>query len=296
MISGFNQGFIDEINSLRTNPQRYANKLYKYTNYFKGNVLRLPGASSGIKTEEGPAPYTEAGDFLGKQDKLEVLEPSRGLCGIAEDLLKQIQDLDPSDVINVDMEKIIGNHGYFNGNFSRAIDYGGETPEQVLINLIVCDGDSSRGQRGSLLSTDFKRIGIANGYHSMYKRCCVVVYCTEFYNTKEKDDKIYVAQSRNTNDEEEEEENNEKEEEYQGEVLRPRKVIIGRRPDDDEDEEPKEKDKDNLNGLPKGCISISKSSKIVVEGGKKKRITKITKTLENGTKEVETIKEAIDED
>lgn len=38
------------------------------------------------------------------------------------------------------------------------MDFGGETPELVLINLVVSDGDPSRGQRESLLSTDLKKL------------------------------------------------------------------------------------------------------------------------------------------
>lgn len=289
MTSKFNQGVINELNALRTNPKRYANKIYNYTKYFKGNVLRLPGASTGITTEEGPKAYTEAGDFLGTQDRIEGLVPSKGLCGIAQDLLKQIQESDPND-LNVNMEEIIAKHGHFYGNFSRAIDYGGESPEQVLANLIVCDGDASRGQRDSLLSTDFKRVGVANGEHSMYGHCCVIVYCTQFENTKDKDDTIYEQCVKKTeggdNAEEEDEEDD-------GEVLRPRKVMIGKR-DDDEEEDQKEKGGEGENKKTE-VVNVSQSTKIVVEGGKKKKITKITKTLANGMKEVETIKENVEE-
>ena len=64
------------------------------------------------------------------------------------------------------------------------MDFGIETPEQAVINLIVSDGDKSRLQRESLLSTEIKRIGVANGPHKTYRHCTAIVTCTEFENWK----------------------------------------------------------------------------------------------------------------
>jgi hypothetical protein len=38
------------------------------------------------------------------------------------------------------------------------MDFVGETPEMAIINLMVSDGDLSRGQRKSLLSTEIQKI------------------------------------------------------------------------------------------------------------------------------------------
>ena len=196
MSSDFNSGLVDEINFLRTNPHRYANKLQNYTKYFSGKILRLPGSKSGIKTIEGADAYNEAVDYLNKQSRIEAWEASKGLCKIASDLLKEVQTHEPDELNNINVEDIISKYGTFNGNFSRSIDFGGETPEQVLINLLVCDGDPNRGQRDSLLSTDLKVVGVANGKHDIYRRCTVIVCCTQFYNAHEKDDKEYFGMGK----------------------------------------------------------------------------------------------------
>ena len=141
MSSNFNSEIVDEVNALRTNPKRYAIKVLTYKKYFKGDVLRIPGSKAGIKTQEGPAAYTKAGEFLENQSRIEALTPSKGLCKIAEELLRKIKDIDPSDLNSIDMESIITKYGTFSGNFSRAVDFGGETAEQVLVNLVVSDGD-----------------------------------------------------------------------------------------------------------------------------------------------------------
>ena len=304
-MSDFNQELVREINSLRTNPKKYSRTVAKYINYFKGKILRLPGSNAGIKTEEGPDAYREAADFLSKQPRIEALEPSKGLCRIAEDFISAVQQSDPNDLGNIDMEEIINKYGSFGGSFSRAMDFGGETPEQALVNLIVSDGDTSRGQRESLLSTEIKRIGVANGEHETYRHCTAIVTCTEFENEVDDDDNGLLEventnkfQRNKDNDDEEDsrrkkEEPKERREEPKKQVLQnkerePREEKRYNRPQKEEQEEEGEEE------LPPGVASINKTEKIVMENGRKKRITKIIKIMEDGSKQVETSKEVVE--
>ena len=283
----FNEGLVNEINMLRTNPKRYANKVAKYCDYFKGKVLKLPGSNAGIKTEEGADAYKEAADFLSQQSRIEPFEPSKGLCKIAEEFLNEVQKCDPEDLGNIDMEEIIAKHGSFSGNFSRAMDFGGETPEQVLTNLIVSDGDPSRGQRESLLSTDIKKVGVANGKHNTYRHCTVIVSCTKFDNTIDSDDREFFGGSEVNEDE--------PKQSGDGRTLKPRKVVLKNDANNQGyNQENDQGGQDDEEELPAGCVSVNKQEKIVVEGGKKKKVIKITRIMEDGTKEVETIKESID--
>ena len=88
--------------------------------------------------------------------------------------------MDPSSVGDINMDEIIDRHGEFNGNFSRAMEFGANTSEQVVINLVVSDGDKSRGQRDSLLNGNLKIVGVATGKHEIYRTCTVIVSCTQF--------------------------------------------------------------------------------------------------------------------
>ena len=157
-MSDFNEDLIMEINLLRTNPKKYAKTISKYMNYFKGNLLCLPDTNAGIQTEEGVEAFKEAVDFLNKQENLEPLKPSKGLCRIAEEFIAIYQKPDSGELANKDMEDIINKYGSFSGSFSRAMDFGGETAEMAIINLVVSDGDPSRGQRESLLSNEIKKV------------------------------------------------------------------------------------------------------------------------------------------
>ena len=198
-MSDFNEDLIMEKNLLRTNPKKYAKTISKYMNYFKGNLLCLPGTNAGIQTEEGVEAFKEAVDFLNKQENLEPLKPSKGLCRIAEEFIAIYQKPDSGELANKDMEDIINKYGSFSGSFSRAMDFGGETAEMAIINLVVSDGDPSRGQRESLLSNEIKKVGVANGEHEVYRHCSAIITSTEFDNTFDKDDNGLLTQSKPKN-------------------------------------------------------------------------------------------------
>ena len=290
-MSDFNEDLIMEINLLRTNPKIYAKTISKYMSYFKGNLLCLPDTNAGIQTEEGVEAFKEAVDFLNKQEKIEPLKPSKGLCRIAEEFIAIYQKPDSGELANKDMEDIINKYGSFSGSFSRAMDFGGETAEMAIINLVVSDGDPSRGQRESLLSTEIKKVGVANGEHDVYRHCSAIITCTEFDNTFDKDDNGLLTKGKPANLKNKEKAKNDDEKE---------RNLIAKKDEknDKKNEEVKSGKKKNTNGkddLPFGVASINKTEKIVVENGDKKKVTKIIKIMEDGSQQIETVKEILDE-
>ena len=291
-MSDFNEDLIMEINLLRTNPKKYAKTISKYMNYFKGKLLCLPESNAGIQTEEGVEAFKEAVDFLNKQPKIEPLKPSKGLCRIAEDFISIYQKPDSGDLANKDMEEIINKYGSFAGSFSRAMDFGGETPEMAIINLVVSDGDASRGQRESLLSTEIKKIGVANGKHDTYRHCSAIITCTEFENTFDKDDNGLLTEVKPTNI---------KKNESIKEDYRSNRELKENNYDKKNEVKDKKHDNDNKNQsdgkeeLPPGVASINKTEKVIVEDGEKKKVIKIIKVMEDGSKQIETVKEIVEE-
>ncbi len=179
---------LNEINLLRRNPKGYAEKVLKYKSYFDGNILRIPGYKGGIQTEEGPSAYAEAANFLLSSEPVVEMTPSKGLTGIANDLLSSVQNCEPDEIDNIDMNEIIEKYGSFSGNFSRSMEFGGENAEQVIMNLIVNDGDKSRSQRDSLLDGNLKVVGLASGKHEYFGNCSIIVSSTTFNNIQSKND------------------------------------------------------------------------------------------------------------
>ena len=183
---------VQEINKVRANPSSYADIIDSYKQHFQGKILKLPNSNVGIKTQEGAEGYDECSRFLRSADSAEPLIPSKGLTSIANELLVVVQR-DPSEINTVDMNSIIDKYGSFVGSFNRVMECGGATPEQVIINLLVSDGDRSRSQRDALLNKSLKRIGVASGKHDIYRVATVIIFCTKFQNSVDSDDNEYYG-------------------------------------------------------------------------------------------------------
>ena len=180
---------IYEVNKVRRDPAGYVDKLVRYKNYFQGNVWKHPDNKAGIKTEEGAAAVDEAIQFLRSQaQRVDELTPSKGLNKVAADFLREFQK---DANANVELDPVISRYGNFTGNFRRLVQFGSDTAEQVVINLLVCDGDRSRGHRDALLADGLKRIGVAYGTQETYRFCSVIVACSKFENTVDSDDSVY---------------------------------------------------------------------------------------------------------
>ena len=91
----------------------------------------------------------------------------------------------------VDIDAEIEKLGTFDGEFGTLVEYGGRTPEMTVINLVVCDGDKTRGYRKTLFEPTVKKIGVSNGTHKVFKTISVVISCDVFENKVDKIDKMY---------------------------------------------------------------------------------------------------------
>ena len=191
---------IEEINKLRADPILYSKKVEEYSQYFTDKILKLPNLNVKIRTQEGSAPYLDTIEYLKTKEKKNALVPSKALCEIAQEIADNLIDSETGEIDEELHEQIIDKHGSFNGKFTRAMDFGGFTSEQVVINFLVCDGDEDRTQREPLLGDGLNKIGVAFGKHNIYSTICVLVTCTEFTNTKDPDD-IMVFKDIDENEE-----------------------------------------------------------------------------------------------
>jgi hypothetical protein len=185
------QDLIKEINNLRKNPVSFADKILSYKRYFKEEkVIKLPGEKFGIQLEEGFPAYKEAAQYLNSLTPVGEMTASKGLIRIAKDYLEKCKDCDPEEIGNIEISPIIEKYGSFKHEFHNAMDFGSNTPELVVVNLLVSDGDPSRANRDILLDPYLKRIGIALGKHKEYGPLTVIIACTEFNNKVDKNDYV----------------------------------------------------------------------------------------------------------
>ena len=184
----FYKKLIDEINKVRKDPKAFAEKLLSYKQYFEGNYLVLPGSDAKVETQEGFKAYEEAANILQGTEPLPELSPSKGLGKIASDFFEKIKETDPDHIGDIDLNSLIAKYGSFSGVFENIIEFGNNSPELIVTNCIVCDGNPDRENRNILLSKDLLKVGMAFGAHVTYGYCTIIISCTEFKNVDNSDD------------------------------------------------------------------------------------------------------------
>ena len=177
---GFAQKVIEEVNKIRLNPKTYSNKIRGYLSCFQGNVLRIP-KQPGLMTTEGPTAYREAADFLLSLPKLQPLALDNSLNSAAQDMAEELshyEEFEQMDEINRD--SILEKYGHYEGQFGESTDFGSMSPEMVVVNLLVDDGNKSRGNRKMLFKETYRKIGCGSAPHSTYKSVTIIMYATNF--------------------------------------------------------------------------------------------------------------------
>ena len=71
----------------------------------------------------------------------------------------------------------------WDGAIAENLDFGFKIPENIIMNMIIDDGDENRYQRKNLFYPDFRYVGIGVGPHRDYGICVVIEYA---YNIREK--------------------------------------------------------------------------------------------------------------
>jgi hypothetical protein len=290
-IDGFSYEVIQELNTLRTNPKIYANYLQEEIKYFTGNLLKLPGENSNLRTQEGPAAYEEAINFLLNVKPVPPIEMHTSLFKIANEYLRDARNVSYDNLETLDIDKYIQNYGSFQGKFSRMMDFGGTTPRRVITNLVTCDGDQTRGYRLSLFSKDFKFIGVASGPYPTYNRFTILLNCTKFVSHDPNNDipiLVKGSTSRTTTTTTTTTKSTTVQDEPQL-IGKTTKLKSGARtqfnnPGDNNFEE---------DLMEEGVKSVKRTEKIETINGKQFKIIKKIQYLEDGSTETETIKEQL---
>lgn len=316
---------IEEVNKVRTDPKAYSEKLKSYVSYFKGNILRVPDKTP-IKTNEGPAAFEEAAKFLEGQAPLGALRVSLGLNLASQESLSEIQKTEDTAALdNQNLDAIIDKFGDIEGHFAQAVDFGSSTAELVVINLIVDDGDTSRGNRNNILSPQFRFIGVASGDHSSYNDATVLMFARTFIdkagltessdantnsNTKtdtKAENKAEASENIATTKQtdEKKEESSAQQEKGGNKVLDKVNALnkaastIQNKVDEIEKGVSKtsikaeNKAADDDFDLPEGVAKIERQEKLVTENGVQKKIVKVTRHMEDGSTETDVFKELV---
>lgn len=196
----FAKSVLVELNIARSKPLTYSRKLEKIMkeDFSETQQMIRYINKTPIQTKEGKGAFQEAIKFLNNVRPLNVVKTNRSITKSAEDLVSSLtlhegDDFNNFGKINVRMNK----YGVTFGDVIEIVDYGNFTPEEVIVNFLVCDGDTTRKERAILFTNTCSCVGIASGLMPSEKVCTVINFAEYFF---EKGDLIpsYLIEGKNT--------------------------------------------------------------------------------------------------
>ena len=179
--NNFINELLNEINHVRLNPKSYAKKLRMCAQSFDGDVLRLPELKNGLITNEGAIAYEEAAAYVENLPKLPMIHLDPNLSFAAQAIANEMTYYnDVSEMNSINREEIMEQYGKYEGAFAMSSDFGSLTPEFVVMNLIVDDGNKSRNNRKMMFDGRYYKIGLGTCKHSTFRQYTVILYVTNF--------------------------------------------------------------------------------------------------------------------
>jgi uncharacterized protein YkwD len=182
------QQVIEEHNRLRRDPKSYIPLIEKEMTYLKGSTMYKPGSNCGLITNEGKAAYIECIEYLKKAKPMSELKGDSNLCKAAQDHADDIGPKGITDHTGSDGSQMSDRiERYVNWNIScgENISFDCHTAEDIIIQLIIDDGNLNRGHRENIFSHKFNYVGVGCATHTEYNICCVMDYVGELSNKKD---------------------------------------------------------------------------------------------------------------
>ena len=172
---------IREMNLARQHPDLYAHNLEALRGAFRGNILVLPGGTL-LRTHEGVAAVDEAISYLHHARPILPLNSSSGMSlAAAEHVADQAggsfghvgsDHTNPGERLN--------RYGTWRVLWGENISYGKASARDIVIALIVDDGQRGRKHRNNIFNPTFNYAGAAVGPHARYRTVCNIDFAAGY--------------------------------------------------------------------------------------------------------------------
>jgi uncharacterized protein YkwD len=176
---------VREMNRARQQPAEYATYLEEMRVHFNRDLLILPDGTR-LRTHEGVAAVNGAIRFLRRTQPLSPLAFSQGMSlGAAEHVAEQqsgrfghagSDGTNPGERMN--------RHGVWSGGWGENISYGESNPRNIVIALIIDDGQRARKHRKNIFNPDFHFAGAAVGPHVRYRSVCSIDFASDYLEAR----------------------------------------------------------------------------------------------------------------
>lgn len=186
------------LNKARTDPAWVAKELLKYKNYYKNKEYKNPSLGFTFETQEGVKAVEDAIDFL--KTKIYPQKPvplSEKLNRSAQALVGHFGETGLTSAQSEDMSlqnRLKKEYGTIK-SIAESSSFGFNDSKEIIFQLIIDDGVSSRANRKNLYSSSFNEVGIAVGTHKDYGFCCVVDYHGDGKKEEKQMEKYHIAKS-----------------------------------------------------------------------------------------------------
>lgn len=173
---------LHELNLVRANPSGYSKHLAEMLPRFRGSIYHVPGKID-LQTNEGPAAVQDAIRELQGTRPLPPFSISQGMSRAAQDHCDECGPIGHTghDGPNGStMDSRISTYGEWNGGIGENISYGCLTAADIVQQLLVDDGLSSRGHRRNILNGQFLIVGVGTGPHSDMEYMCTITFAQEY--------------------------------------------------------------------------------------------------------------------
>ncbi|MDR2374874.1 MAG: CAP domain-containing protein [Treponema sp.] len=178
-LSSIEKSVILELNKVRADPRKYA-RLYirPELQYYSGKFYRRPGQGR-ILTYEGIKAVEDCITALTNMESAPPLMPELGLSLGARDLAYEQERTGETGHEGSDNSTPFTRIRRYGGAYTAAAEnlyYGAEQAREVVIQLLIDDGMSSRTQRANIMNRNFSQVGVSFGSHPQYKSVCVIMF------------------------------------------------------------------------------------------------------------------------
>ncbi len=175
----FTQEVINQVNRVRTNPQAYAAYLESFRPYYSAdNLFHAPGRRT-LRTQEGVAALEQAIRTLQHASPQEPITASDLLAGAGRELINAQMQTGQIGHGGAPFDRMM-HYGVWQNMAGENVAYGAPTAEGVVYNLVVDDGERSRGHLKNILQPGFRVAGVSAGRHPIYGSICVIDFASEF--------------------------------------------------------------------------------------------------------------------
>jgi uncharacterized protein YkwD len=159
---------IREMNLARENPAVYATYIEELRSHFDGRMLVLPGRTR-LVTKEGAHAIDEAERFLRSAQPLQPLTLS---AGMSRGALDHCADQAGGAMGHGNPSGRMNRYGRWSVLWGENISYGKTNARDIVMALIIDDGQPARKHRKNIFNPTFNYAGVGYGSHARYGSVC----------------------------------------------------------------------------------------------------------------------------